>query len=614
MSVLELGRRAYGRVKALRNGHVEAPSRPCPANDINDRNDQSPPPAYRLIADAEGVGAVLAALGDAERVGLDLETSGLDPQRYRVRLVQLAAPTIHGRVFSYVIDTFAVDPAPLWDALDGVELVTHHAAFDLGFLWRMGFCPSAPIHDLLILSRLLTAGGPDRHANSLEDLAARDLGVTLDKAHQKDDWTRPDLSPGQLAYAALDARVTFDLFPKLRARIAEAKLERVAEIERRALPAFLWMGAAGAPFDAAAWQALLEDAEGQAEALAHELDAAAPERPGFVTKTAAWLWDSPQDTLEAFRLLGFALPDTRDETLARVNHPLANLLRRYRSVSKGSSAFGAAWLDHVHGGRIFPKWNQLGTDAGRSSCSRPNLQQVPRDPRYRRCFRAPAGRILIKADYSQLQLRVAARIAGDKRMLEAYAKGLDLHTLTARSLTGKAEVSKEERQLAKAVNFGLLFGLGAKGLRYYAKSEYGLDLSLEEAGRYRRAFFATYGGLARWHRAAGAATARECRTLAGRRRLLHELTPYTHRLNTPVQGCEADGAKLAMALLWERRGQVPGAVPVLFCHDEIVVEAGEDQADAAAAWLQAAMVEAMAPQIDPVPAEVEVKIAPTWGG
>jgi DNA polymerase-1 len=205
-------------------------------------------------------------------------------------------------------------------------------------------------------------------------------------------------------------------------------------------------------------------------------------------------------------------------------------------------------------------------------------------------------------------------VAGEETMLAAYARGEDLHTRTARSITGKEDVTKADRQLAKAVNFGLLFGLGAGGLQGYAKSNYGLDLSLQEARRYRDAFFAAYPGLARWHRQAGADTLRECRTLAGRRRLLHDKTPYTHRINTPVQGVEADGAKLAMALLWERRDQCPGAVPVLFCHDEIVIECDQDQADAATAWLRAAMVDAMGPLITPVPCEVEVKIGQTWGG
>jgi DNA polymerase-1 len=141
-----------------------------------------------------------------------------------------------------------------------------------------------------------------------------------------------------------------------------------------------------------------------------------------------------------------------------------------------------------------------------------------------------------------------------------------------------------------------------------------LDLSEAQAAQYRRAFFAAYPGLGRWHRRAGACRARECRTLAGRRRLLDDKTPYTHRLNSPVQGTEADGAKQAMALLWERRDQCPGAFPVLFCHDEIVVECARGQAEAVSAWLRQAMVDAMAPLIDPVPVEVEVQASQTWGG
>jgi hypothetical protein len=97
---------------------------------------------------------------------------------------------------------------------------------------------------------------------------------------------------------------------------------------------------------------------------------------------------------------------------------------------------------------------------------------VPCNPRYRRCFVAPPGRVLVKADYSQLQLRIAAKTADERRMKGAFGRGEDLHTLTARQLTGKAEVTRADRQLAKVVNFRLLFGLGAKGLRGYAKSNY----------------------------------------------------------------------------------------------------------------------------------------------
>jgi DNA polymerase-1 len=294
---------------------------------------------------------------------------------------------------------------------------------------------------------------------------------------------------------------------------------------------------------------------------------------------------------------------------------MAVLLRDYRAARKRVTTYGTDWGRHaLEDGRVYAAWNQLGSVAGRTSCSAPNLQQVPRDPRYRRCFIAPPGRVLVKADYSQLQLRIAAKVAGDRAMLDAYARGEDLHTLTARQITGKAEVSKADRQVAKAVNFGLIFGLGAKGLRSYARSTYGLDLTEAEAAQYRRAFFQAYSGLGDWHQRAGSSTAQECRTLGGRRRLLDDKTPYTHRLNSPVQGTEADGAKLAMALLWERRDQCPGAFPVLFGHDEIVVEADAGQAEAAAAWLKRAMLDGMSPLLDPVPVAVEVQVGRTWAG
>jgi DNA polymerase-1 len=418
-----------------------------------------------------------------------------------------------------------------------------------------------------------------------------------------------------LAYAARDALTHRRLYEALLPQVEKAGLADVIRIEERALPAFVWLGLAGAPFDLPAWQALADEARREANDLARRLDEAAPARPGYLSTAGAWSWDSPQQAKAAFEAAGCPVADTDDETLAGIDHPLADLLRQYRAATKRAGTYGTDWLQHVaEDGRIYPSWNQLGSVAGRTSCSDPNLQQVPRDERYRRCFAAPPGRVLVKADYSQLQLRIAAKVSGDQAMLAAYRAGEDLHTLTARQITGQQDVSKDDRQLAKAVNFGLLFGLGANGLRGYARSNYGLELTPEQAAQYRRAFFAAYPGLERWHKRAGNSRAPECRTLAGRRRLLDGRTPYTHRLNTPVQGTEADGAKLAMALLWERRGEAPGAFPVLFCHDEIVVECDAGQAEAVKDWLTGAMVEAMAPLIDPVPVGVDVKAGRTWGG
>jgi DNA polymerase-1 len=578
-----------------------------------DRRRGEKPPPYLLVSDASVLPTVEAALDNTVLIGLDVETTGLDPRSHRIRLLSLACDTIDGVSFSYLIDCFAVDPAPLFAALAGKELVVHNASFDLGFLARLGFIPAGRIRDTMLLSRLLTAGGPDWHKNGLAACALRELNLTLDKSHQKDDWSR-NLTDDQLVYAARDVAVLRPLFTALSKKIVESKLERAVEIETRAIPAFLWLARSSVAFDGQAWQRLTGEADHLAKDLADRLTALAPARPGYLIGESAWDWNSPVQVKQVFEAMGFKLDSTDDEALAGVDHPLAGLLREYRGVSRRISTYGD-WSHFVSAdGRIYAEWNQLGSVAGRTSCADPNLQQVPRDPRYRRCFIAPPGRVLVKADYSQLQLRIAAKVAADKAMLAAYARGDDLHTLTARQLTGKTEVTQADRQLAKAVNFGLLFGLGARGLRAYAKSNYELELSEAEAKHYRRAFFAAYPGLGWWHKRAGTSRAKECRTLAARRRLLDEKTPYTHRLNTPVQGTEADGAKLAMALLWERRHECPGAFPVLFVHDELVVECNAAQADAVATWVKQAMLDGMAPLIDPVPVEVEVKVRQTWGG
>jgi DNA polymerase I len=201
-------------------------------------------------------------------------------------------------------------------------------------------------------------------------------------------------------------------------------------------------------------------------------------------------------------------------------------------------------------------------------------------------------------------------------MLAAYAEGRDLHTLTARNLTRGEDVSKDERKLAKAVNFGLLYGMGAKGLRSYALKSYGVVMSLEEAALYRRRFFETYPGLKKWHERERLDWLRgdtETRTLSGRRRT--DVRRLTDRLNAPVQGTGADGLKLA--LLWERRDEFSEAAPVLVWHDEVVIECDAEQAVDAKAWLESAMIEGMDAVLnnvgeEHVPVEVEAWIARSW--
>jgi DNA polymerase-1 len=556
---------------------------------------------------------VRRALAGAELVAVDTETTGLNPRKDRLRLLSLA---VGGE--TVLVDCFAVDATPLWPSLAGKALVLHNAGFDLGFLVRLGFTPAGPVHDTMHLAQLLAAGTGDRC--TLAACVERELGQTLDKAAQMSDWSG-ELTPAQLAYAARDVDVLAPLYEALAVKIEAACLAEVARLERRCLPAVVWLAGNGVAFDRPAWEALAGAAENDAAATRAELDAAASPRPDG--DEGPWNWNSPVQVKAAFGLAGVEMDNTRDETLADVDHPLAALLRRHRLAGKRASTYGAAWLKHVaEDGRVYCDWRQTGARTGRMAAGNPNLQNLPRGA-HRRCFVAPPGRVLVKADYSQIELRIAAKVANETAMIKAFRRGDDLHELTARLVTGKKKVSKQDRQLAKPINFGLIYGLGAEALRKKARTDYGVNLSLEDARRYRDAFFAAWPGIAAWHarvnkerwrRLMGHTLPSETRTLTGRRVLVKPELWHGARANYVVQGTGGDGIKAALALLWERRADCPGAFPVLAVHDEIVVEADAGQADAAAAWLKAAMADAMAPLIDPVPVEVEVKVGTTWGG
>ena len=567
---------------------------------------------FVLVRTPGELSAVINAVGKSRLVALDCETTSLDPRTGRVRLLSLTCETMDGGQFTYLVDVFAVDPAPLWRPLATAELVAHNAAFDLGFLAALGFAPGK-VHDTLLMSNVLYASArmrgtaPLRHG--LKDCCQREIGVTLAKDLQASDWSGV-LSTEQLTYAATDASVLVPLYRALMEKLTAANLDGTAALESAALPCIVWLARSGVPFDKSRWLQLATIAKTEADRLAEELDAMAPPQPGLLFPEP-WNWDSPEQVQRAFALAGCPVESTADRVLAAIEHPLAELLRDYRDASKRHTTYGEAWLSHIAAdGRIYPRWLQLGANSGRMACGSPNMQNLPRGE-YRKCVAAPDGRVLVKADYSQIELRIAAKVSGDQALLAAYDRGDDLHTLTARHVLGVAEVTKQHRQLAKAVNFGLLYGMGARAFRSYARTNYAVVMSEQEAQAYREAFFRAYPGLRRWHQSMGNAAC-DTRTLTGRR--VCGVERFSEKLNLPVQGTGADGLKRALAMLWQRRSECAGAVPILAVHDEIVVECDATAAELAAAWLRTAMIDAMAPLIAPVPVEVEVKIGQTWGG
>jgi len=281
-------------------------------------------------------------------------------------------------------------------------------------------------------------------------------------------------------------------------------------------------------------------------------------------------------------------------------------------------------LEHQHeDGFIRASYVQLGADTGRMSCRAPNLQQTPRDPRFRACVKAPAGWKLVAADYAQMELRLAAAEAGDELMIRAFKEGLDLHTLTAMQIygVGEDEVTKDQRQIAKSANFGLLYGSGAKGLRNYAGAM-GIQMPLEEAALIRDKFHQAYQGIHKWQQkngtdarnAKGRTPEIRIRNSDLRRFLLGDNNSITVRSNTPIQGAGAAVLKRTLGMLWpalhaDREDVVKLAGVV---HDEVILLVKEEHAETWAQQLAAIMQDAEAEWLGEVPALAEAKIGDTW--
>jgi DNA polymerase I-like protein with 3'-5' exonuclease and polymerase domains len=251
------------------------------------------------------------------------------------------------------------------------------------------------------------------------------------------------------------------------------------------------------------------------------------------------------------------------------------------------------------------------------NCSGPNLQQVPREAEFRQLFRARGGYALVVADFSQVELRVAAELSGESRMLEAYKAGRDLHTETAALITGKdaATITKSERTSAKLCNFGLLYGAGAATLRKQAVAQYGVDMELDEATELVKGFREAYPELYAWQTQEGNKTTRCVFTRYGRRRRLIGFNDkFTTRINTQVQGTAGDIAKIALAMIWQKivGAPVDEAFLIAMVHDEIVLEVREAVVEQWAALLTALMEAAGGVVCHKVPIIAEASYGATW--
>jgi DNA polymerase I len=594
---------------------------------------------HEVLLDDESLRKAVEGLASGGRVALSLETDGRDPTRAGIVAVALAGeagtyylPLAHRGLTAprqlAAADAFA-RLAPLL-APEGPRLVGHDVKVAMVVLARLGFGPPRFAFDTMLASYLLN---PTRRAHTLEVVAQEVAGLAVPAwAALLGEGARAlPLAEADVARAAAvgcaRAAAILRLEPELRRLLETDGLSSLLDdLELPVAAVLADMERAGVAIDGAFLERLSKEWEAELARLTGAIHALAGKE--FNINSPKQLAELLFDTLKLkpgrkTRKTGSRSTDVEVlEELAEA-HELPRLILEYRALQKLKSTYVDTLpvLASPETGRVHTSFNQAVAATGRLSSSDPNLQNIPirteQGRLIRRAFIPGDGHVLLSADYSQIELRILAHLSGDAAMVEAFRAGEDIHRRTAAALFGvmPALVTGEMRRRAKAVNFGIVYGMGPQRL---AREQ---GVPLKEAETFIREYFARFPRVKAWIDAtiAEAESEGRVRTLFGRVRYFPEMRSADRNarqqavraaINTPIQGTAADLIKKAMVDLHRRLQGGNGAVRLLLqVHDELVLEAPRAETAAAAALVRETMESAH--PLD-VPLVVDVRTGPNW--
>lgn len=387
-------------------------------------------------------------------------------------------------------------------------------------------------------------------------------------------------------YLKCDVKYTWQLFQYLCAHMNSQQMKIYTDLLRPAYRAYRDIERNGLYLDLSALKSVQKKYGDEEKRLAKELKAHHDINWNSSAQVAHALFDL--DGIPSLYKTGKGAPSVAADVLKELSmqgYEVPKLLLQYKDAATRNKMFLNRWESDCYESRIHPNFNLTNVVSGRTSCNNPNLQQVPRTKDIRGLFAGAPGMILFEADYSQLELRIAAHYANEKTMLDIYRNNGDIHTETAKLFTNGREPTKEERGKAKAVNFGFLYGMQAKKFVKYALDSYGQTFTQHEAEHIRDLFFAKYSRLLPWHK--------EQETLCeiqggvsnmfGRFRRLpliysgnkwERASAARRAINTPVQG---SGSDLLISAVTQINKELKGIAWVgATVHDSIIGECHEE--------------------------------------
>ncbi len=605
-----------------------------------------------------------------EKIILDTETTGLDSWTAKLRLIQICSASIEDIDDPvYVFDVFKIDTTALCKYIESRStLIAHNANFDLQFLSSIKCDFKNKIFCTYIAERILRSGFKEKRiapqtkksyfadvSCGLKAVAERRLNLEISKEQQTSDWSAEKLLEEQLIYAAKDVKILPLIAKQQFEELKEEGLLEIYSIESRCIRPVALMCRRGFNIDLEKLKSLklktIEHLEEKTLQFVKELDERLPsdsklpkdlEGKIALGKKVKKEFNpaSTAQIIAAFTACGIAVPldgvtdkptlnqvalsefDSDDPTL-RLYRERAKIETRLEHVNK--------LIDNINpiSHRIHSGYNQVGANSGRfTSSGAPkvaktkqktvfgvNIQQIPRTKDIRECFIASEGFELVICDWAQIELRLGAELINIPQMKEAFTNGVDLHTLTASLIYKKdiLDVTKEERQDGKTLNFALLYGMGFRKYKTYA-AQSGKIITLSEAKVAHSAFHAAYPRLRSWHQERNALIAdgwAYIRTACGRRRLLsYDDATMMCSANTLIQGSGADILKIAVARIGEH---LSDDVHLIACvHDELILEVKKEYAEKYKQILEDTMIESAEIVLKTVPAAADANVGHSW--
>ncbi len=594
-----------------------------------------------LVDTPEALADLRARLEKAREIALDTETDSLNKMRahlvglslalspnegYYIPVGHRGGPNLPWEMVKEALAPVLTDPR--------VGKVGHNIKFDVIVLAQHGLFPQPLTFDTMIAEWLID---PDGRNRSLKDLSWKRLGVTITEIESligrgKRQKSMADIPVQEVApYAVGDVVTVLRLKPLQEKELEARQVARLMrDVEMPLVPVLARMEMAGVAVDADYLRALGEELarrlqeieERMYEEVGERFNLNSPQQlarilydrlglkpPEGARKTSTGRYSTAADILEAMRH----------------QHKVVEWILEHRELAKLKSTYVDALLEQIHPetGRIHTTYNQVGAVTGRVVSQNPNLQNIPirteLGRKVRRAFIAPPGRVLLAADYSQIELRILAHLSQDPGLIEAFQRGEDIHRTTASVIfeVKPEEVTPNMRRLAKAVNFGLIYGMSAYGLSQT------VGISVSEARNFMDRYFGRFPKVKEYLDE----TLRQAyeygyvTTVLGRRRYFPELlNPAVNvhvrnraereAVNAPIQGSAADILKLAMlrvdAFL---REHAPDTLMILQVHDELVFEMPQSRVSELAPRIKA-MMENVYSLI--VPLVVDVQIGPNW--